>query len=46
MDDHLDLERLNQFLSSDDSPEDSMMLSYMDGFRTGFGLICTEPKLL
>lgn len=39
MDDHLDLERLDQFLCSDDSPEDSMMLSDMDGFL--HGIICS-----
>lgn len=39
MDDNLDLERLDQFLSSEDSPENSMMLSNLDGFL--HGIVCS-----
>lgn len=39
MDDNFDLERLDNFLSSDDSPKNSMMVSDLDGFL--HGIICS-----
>lgn len=43
MEENIDLERLDQFLSSDKSPENSMMLSDLDGFL--HGIICS-PVLI
>ena len=43
MNDNIDLERLDQFLSSDESPENSMMLSDLDGFLHG---IACSPVLI
>ena len=39
MNDNLDLEALDQYLASEDSPEDCMMLSDLDGFL--HGIICS-----
>ena len=39
MNDDLDLEALDQYLASEDSPEDCMMLSDLDGFL--HGIICS-----
>lgn len=43
MDDNLDLEALDGYLSSDDSPEDCMMLSDLDGFI--HGVICSPVQI-
>lgn len=43
MEDNLDLERLDQFLSSDESPMDCMMLSDLDGFL--HGIICSPVPI-
>ena len=43
MDDNLDLEALDGYLSSDDSPGDWMMLSDMDGFL--HGVICSPVMI-
>jgi uncharacterized protein len=39
----IDLQKLDDYLSSDSSPEDSMMLSDLDGFLTG--ILCS-PELI
>ncbi|HLZ03586.1 MAG TPA: YecA family protein [Bradyrhizobium sp.] len=41
--DHVDLEALDRFLMSERSPQDSMMLSDLDGFLTG---IAVGPELV
>ena len=41
--DHVDLEVLDRFLTSDRSPPESMMLSDLDGFLTG---IAVGPELV
>jgi uncharacterized protein len=43
VDDNLDLEALDAYLSSDDSPDDCMMLSDMDGFL--HGVICSPVMI-
>ena len=45
MSDEIDLESLDAYLSSDDSPDDCMMLSDLDGFLHGVvcWLCCTNP---
>ena len=43
LDDNIDLEALDAYLSSDDSPDDCMMLSDMDGFL--HGVICSPVMI-
>jgi uncharacterized protein len=43
MDDNLDMEALDGYLSSDDSPENCMMLSDLDGFI--HGVICSPEQI-
>ena len=43
MSDNIDLEGLDAYLSSDDSPDDCMMLSDMDGFL--HGVICSPVMI-
>jgi len=43
MNDNLDLEALDQYLASEDSPEDCMMLSDLDGFL--HGIICSPVAI-
>ena len=43
LDDNIDLEALDAYLSSDDSPENCMMLSDMDGFL--HGVICSPVMI-
>ena len=43
MDDNIDLEALDAYLSSDDSPDDCMMLSDLDGFL--HGVICSPVMI-
>jgi uncharacterized protein len=38
MSDEIDLEGLDAYLMSDDSPDDCMMLSDLDGFLYGFSV--------
>jgi len=39
-----DLQKLDAYLSSDDSPEDCLMLSDLDGFITG--IVCSPEEIL
>lgn len=43
MDENIDLAELNAYLSSDDSPEDCMMLSDLDGFL--HGVVCSPVAI-
>jgi hypothetical protein len=40
----VDLEKLDAYLSSDASPEDSLTLSDLDGFLTG--ILCSPEPIL
>lgn len=42
--DELDLERLDDYLSSDESPDSCMMLSDLDGFL--HGVVCSPVPIL
>ncbi len=40
----IDLDRLDSYLSSDDAPENCMMISDLDGFLTG--VLCSPDLIL